>query len=53
MRLMDVGRHNHHYEGFYEKFICQISLNRERRNGTQGSHESLIRIFSFLLFLSW
>ena len=51
MRFMDVGRHKHHYKGFYEKFTYQISINREIRNRTQGSHESLIRIFSFLLFL--
>ena len=50
---MDVGRYTHNYEGFYEKFTYQMSINRRRMTTTKGDHTSLVRIFSFLLFLSW
>ena len=53
MWSMDVDGYRHNYEGFYEKFIYQIFVNRERMNTTQGAHASLLRILSFLLFLSW
>ena len=29
-RSMDVDGYRHNYEGSYEKFIYQISINRER-----------------------
>ena len=38
---------------FYEKSTYQMSINREIMTTTQGTHASLVRILSFLLFLSW
>ena len=53
IRSMNVGGHRHYYESFYEKSTYQISINRGRTTTTQGAHESLVRILSFLLFFSW
>ena len=53
IRFMDVGGYRHNYEGFYEKYIYQMSVNRGRMTINQGAHESFMRILSFLLFLSW
>ena len=47
---MDVGGYRHNYEGFYKKITYQMSINRERMTTSQGSHESLVRIFFFLSF---
>ena len=52
-KVYDVGGYRHNYEGFYEKISYQISINRGRTTTTQGAHASLVRILSFLLFLSW
>ena len=49
---MDVGRYRHNYEGFYEKITYHMFINRGITITTQGAHASLIRILSFLLFLS-
>ena len=38
---------------FIKKFTYQMSKNRERMTTTLGAHASLVRILSFLLFLSW
>ena len=53
MRSMDVGGYRHNYEGFYEKTLHQMLINRGRMTTTLGSHASLVRIHSFFLFLSW
>ena len=53
IRFMDVGGHRHNYEGFYEKISFQMSINRGRTTTIEGVHASLVRILSFLLFLSW
>ena len=50
---MAVGGYRHYYEDFYEKTSFQMSINRERTTTTEGAHASLVRILSFLLFLSW
>ena len=50
---MDAGGYIHNYEGFYEKTSYQMSINRGRKTTTEGAHASLVRILSFLLFLSW
>ena len=42
---MDVSRYKH------KKSIYEMSINRGRMSTTQGAHESLVRIISFL-FLS-
>ena len=52
MRYIDVSRYRHNYEGFYEKSTHQLSKNRGRMTTTQGDHTSLVRILSFVLFLS-
>ena len=53
IKSMDVGGYRHKHEGFYEKTLYQMSINKERTNTTQGADASLLRIISFLLFLSW
>ena len=53
IRSMNVSGYRHNYEGFYEKSIFQMSINRERMTTSQGAHTSLLRILSFLIFLSW
>ena len=53
IRFMDVGRYRHNYEGFDEKTSYQMSINRRITTTTEGAHASLVRILSFLLFLSW
>ena len=30
IRSIDVGRYIYNYEGFYEKFAYQMSINREK-----------------------
>ena len=52
MRSTDVGRYRYNYDGFYEKSIHQMSINRERMLTTKGVYTSLMKILSFLLFLS-
>ena len=48
------GGYRNNYEDFFlKKTSYQMSINRERKTITQGSHESLVRVLSFLLFLSW
>ena len=47
---MDVGGYRHNYEGFYEKTLYQMSINRGRTTTTKGAHASLVRILSILLF---
>ena len=58
---MNVDRYRHNYEGsidfglwmwIYEKSIYQMSINRGRTTTTEGAHASLVKILSFLLFLS-
>ena len=51
--IMHVGGYRHNYEGFYEKTLYQMSINRGRTTTTQGAHASLVGIISILLFLSW
>ena len=53
MRSMDVGGYRHNYEGFYGKTSHQMLINRGRMTTTLGFHATLVRILSFLLFLSW
>ena len=50
---MNVSEYRNNYEDFYEKSTHQMSINKERMTTTQGAHESLVGILSFLLFLSW
>ena len=50
---MDVGGYRHNYEGFYEKTSYQMSINSGRMITTRGAHASLVRIISFLLFISF
>ena len=50
---MDVGGYRHNYEGFYEKTLYQMSINKGRTTTIEGAHASLVEILSFLLFLSW
>ena len=50
---MDVGGYRHNYEGFYEKSTCQMFKNRDKTTTTLGAHARLVRILSFILFLSW
>ena len=52
MRSIDVGRYRHNYEGSYEKFTYQMSINKGRMVITKGRHASLVGILSFFLFLS-
>ena len=52
IRGMDICRYRHDYEGFYEKNLIQMSINRGRMTTIQGTHASHVLIFSFLLFLS-
>ena len=52
MRSMDVSRYRHNYEGFYEKFTNQMSINRGRMAATQAVHASIVEILYFLLVLS-
>ena len=52
MRSMDVGGYKHNYEGlFYKKFTYQMSISGTRMSTTQGSHESLMKIICFILFI--
>ena len=37
----------------FEKTSHKMSINRGRVTTTEGAHESLVRIFSLLLFFSW
>ena len=53
MRSLDVGRYRHNYEVFYEIFMCQMFINREKITTTKGVIASLVRVLSFLLFLFW
>ena len=53
IRFMDVGGYRNIYEGFYGKTSYQMSINRGKTTTTEGGHESLVGILSFLLFLSW
>ena len=50
---MDVSRYRYIYEGFYEKFTYQMSINKGRTTTTQGVHASLVGVLSFLFFMSW
>ena len=52
IRCMDVGRYKYNYEGFCEKFIYPISINKGKIIITQEVHARLLGIISFLLFLS-
>ena len=38
---------------FMEKTLYQMFINRERTTTTEGADASLVRILSFILFLSW
>ena len=38
---------------FIKKTSYQMYINRGRMTTTQGAHASLMRILSFLIFLSW
>ena len=49
---MDVSEYNIIMRAFIKKFTYQMSINRGRMNTTQGAHVSLVRILSFLFFLS-
>ena len=42
----------HNYEGFCENFTYRMSVIKERMTPDQGTHESLIVILSFIVFLS-
>ena len=63
MRYMDLEGHTHKVwmlvdigiimKIFIKKTLYQMSINRGRRITTQGADASLVRILSFLLFLSW
>ena len=53
IRSINVGGYRHNYEGFYEKTLYQMSINRGRTTTNEGAHASLVRILSFLLILSW
>ena len=57
MRYMDLNDHKnevyrcrHNYEGFCEKLICPIFINRGRTSITQGVNGSLVGILFILLF---
>ena len=50
---MDVGRYKHNYEGINKKYTHQMLINRGRTTITLGANTSLMRILSFLVFLSW
>ena len=50
---IDVGGYRYNYKGFYEKTSYQMFINRGRTITTQGAHANLVRILSFVLFLSW
>ena len=63
MRYMDLESHKHKVYKYWEIYIIimrvfmkktsyQMSINKERTTTTQGVHISLVRILSFLLFLS-
>ena len=45
--------YRHNYEGFMKKTSYQMSINRGRTTTAEGSNASLVRILSFLPFLSW
>ena len=53
IRSMDVSGYRYTYEGFYEKTSYQMAINRGIMTTTQGAIISLVRILSFLLFLTW
>ena len=53
IRSIDIGGYRHNYEDFYEKTLYQMSINRGRTTTAEGAHARLVRILSFLLFLSW
>ena len=50
---MDFSVYRHNYEGIFKETSYQMSINRGRTTTTEGAHESLVGILSFLLFLSW
>ena len=52
IRSMNVGRYKYNYEDFYEKLTYPMYINKGRMTTTQGAHIILMRILSFLLFLS-
>ena len=47
---MNVGGCRHIYEGFYEKSIYQMTINRERTTTIEGAFSSLVGILSFWSF---
>ena len=47
---MDVSGYRHNYEGFYEKTLYQISINRGRMIRTKGAHASLTGFSRFFYF---
>ena len=49
---MDVGVFKHNYKGFCKKFTYLMSMNKGKMITTQGAHASLVRILSFIIFLS-
>ena len=49
---MDVNEYRHNYEGFCEKFMYPMSINKGTITIAQGDHVSIIRILSFLFSLS-
>ena len=53
IRSIYVGTYRHNNEGFHEKIIYQMSINKERMNTTQDAHASLVEILSLVLFISW
>ena len=47
---MDIGEYRHNYGGFYKKYTFLMSINRGRTTKTEGTHASLVRVLSFLIF---
>ena len=47
---MNIGGYRHIYEGFYEKSIYQMTINRERTTTIEGAFASLVGILSFWSF---
>ena len=45
---MDVSGYRHNYGGFVKSSYA--SINKERTTKIEGSHASLVRILSFILF---
>ena len=37
---INVGGYRHNYEGFYEKILYQMSINRGRATTNKGAHAS-------------